>query len=429
MSLMTALYTGTSGMEANSQELSVVSDNIANANTIGFKAGRAVFEDALAQTVLGSNGVGQVGLGSRMATVQKIFTQGGLTNTGNATDLALQGSGFFVVKGSYDGRQSEFYTRNGQFTVDQKGYMVNQGGLKVQGYDADSTGQLNAVPGDLKIGDVTSPPRATANLTVKANLQADAIIPPAWDPTNPGTTSNFTTSVTAYDSLGKAHQIDVAFRRSGVGTWEWHAQTDGSGIQGGVAGTPVEVASGVMTFDTNGKLTAQSQTSNFNPVGATQPQALSFNLGDPTGTGGTGVAGVTQYASPSATTFINQDGYAAGDLAEVSVDANGKITGAFTNGQSKVMGQVEVANFTAPDQLDRVGGNLFTQSASSGQPTIGAPGEGGRASIVAGALEQSNVDLASEFVRMIAAQRGFQANSKTITTADSLLQELMNLKR
>ena len=428
MGLMSSLYSGVSGLEANSLDLSVIGDNISNANTIGFKGSRAAFEDALAQSLIG--GSGQVGLGTRLQSIQKLISQGALMNTGLSTDLALQGSGFFVVKGQHNGSDGTFYTRAGQFTVDNSGMLVNLEGLRVQGYTADQTGAITGAMGDLQIGSATAAPSPTANITLKGNLQADAAIPPAWDVASPATTSNFSSSTTVYDSLGKAHQVDVYYRRSAAGAWEWHALTDGGGVTGGTAGTPSEVANGTLTFDASGKLSAMTQTSNFNPVGAVNPQALNFNLGDPTGTaGGTGVAGLTQFTSPSALTFMNQDGFGAGELARISIGADGKVVGAFTNGQTRALGQVVVAGFQAPDQLERIGGNLFGEMPKSGQPTVGAPGDGGRGSIVAGALEQSNVDMATEFVRMIAAQRGFQANSKTISTADQLLSELISLKR
>ncbi len=428
MSLITSMYAGVSGLEANSNELSVVGDNISNANTVGFKSSRAAFQDALAQSLMG--GSAQLGLGTSLQAIQRLVTQGALANTGQATDLALQGPGFFMVKGAYNGTVGNFYTRAGQFTVDDSGYLVNLQGLKVQGYTADATGAIVGAVGDLKVGASASAPNPTANVTLKGNLQADAaIITAAWNPAKPGDTSNFSTSTTVYDALGKAHQVDVYFRRTGAGAWEWHALTDGAGITGGTAGTASEIATGTMTFDTTGKLSASTQTGTFNPIGTTNPQPLTFNFGKSTASGGTGLDGFTQFASTSAVTFLNQDGYASGQLARISVDGTGTIIGAFTNGQSRAIGQVAVAGFTAADRLSRLGGNLYAETNSSGQPTVGAPGDGGRGSIVAGALEQSNVDLGSEFVRMIAAQRGYEANSKIVTTADQLLGELINLKR
>ncbi|HXU80422.1 MAG TPA: flagellar hook protein FlgE [Polyangia bacterium] len=430
MSLVTALYTGATGLQSNSQELSVVGDNIANSNTIGFKASRAAFADAMADNLLGG-GAGQRGLGVKLEAIQKIVSQGALTNTGLATDLAIQGNGMFVVKGSAGGQTGTYYTRAGQFTVNKDGLLVNLDGMKVQGYTADSQGNVRAsAVGDLKVGNSTAAPRASTAITIKANLQNDAPVQTAaFDPLNASGTSNFATSVTVYDSIGAAHQVDVYFCKTATG-WDYHALTDGGSLTGGTAGTPVEIASASgVTFDGQGRLTAApAATGTFNPIGATNPQPLTFNLGTPA-PGGSGVDGLTSFASPSAVSFLSQDGFSSGELARISIDAKGQVVGGFTNGDTRVLGQVAMATFGAPDQLMRVGGTLFQAMPSSGPANVGAPSTADRGSIVAGALEQSNVDLASEFIRMIAAQRGFQANSKTLTTADSLLNELVQLKR
>jgi flagellar hook protein FlgE len=434
MSLLTALSSGTTGLEASSLELSVVGDNIANANTIGFKLGRACFEDALTQSVIG--GTGEIGLGSRLKAVQKILTQGALTSTGIATDLALQGNGYFIVNGNHNGQTANFYSRAGQFTVDKDGYMVNLEGLRVQGFPADASGTVSGLPGDLLVGTASATPQMTSNLTIKANLQADAeVVAAAWDPLDPSATANFSTSMTIYDTLGAAHQTQVFFHKSAAGTWDWHAMTDGGGLQGGTPGELTEIAAGDLTFDGEGRLNTSTQAAApiFNPLGAVAPQALTFNFGDPTnGTPtatATGLAGVTQFASTSASTFIGQDGFGSGQLSTIKIDTQGFISGIFTNGQTRVLGQVAVAGFSAADRLESIGGNLYSQSQASGQPVIGAPGAGGRASVISGSLEQSNVDLAEQFVRLIAAQRSFEANSKSITTADQLLSELIALKR
>jgi len=429
MSLISALNTGTSGLESSSLELSVVGDNIANANTIGFKSGRAAFEDQLSQTVVGS--AGQIGMGSRLQAVQQIVTQGALSSTGVATDLALQGPGYFIVNGVHDGQTGSFYTRAGQFTVDTDGYLVNLDGLNVQGYTADATGVVGGPLGDLLVEPATSAPLATANVNIRGNLQSDATLVGPFDPLAPSTTSNLASTVSVYDSLGAEHSVQVFFTRTGAGTWDWNAMADGGGLTGGTAGTLTSVGSGTLTYDSQGQLTTMTQASTFNPLGAVNPQPLTFDFGDPTGgtPAGTGLAGITQFAGSSATAFTGQDGYASGSLGSIQVDTAGRITGVFSNGQTRVLAQVAVAGFTADDQLLRVGGNLFQATPASGQPAIGVAGTGGRGSLVSGALEQSNVDLAGQFIRMIAAQRAFEANSKTISTADQLLQELIALKR
>jgi len=433
MSLLTSMSSGTTGLASASAELSVISDNIANANTVGFKSGRAAFEDALAQSVVG--GLGQVGLGSRLQAVQRILTQGALSNTGVNSDLALQGQGFFQVRGTAsDGRVGNYLTRAGQFSVDRDGYMVNLDGLRVQGYPADGTGVLSANVGDLLVGNASSQAQPSQNVDVHGNLDVDAVVPAAFDPADPAGTSNFSTSVTVYDSLGRAHAVQVYFRHSATApasAWEWHAMTDGASMTGGTAGTPWQVAAGTMTFDTTGRLDTFAQTAasnNFAPAGAAA-QVLSFDFGDPVAAGGTGLSGFTQFSGASVTTFVGQDGWTSGMLTGIQIDKTGLISGIFTNGQMRPLGQVGVALVPAADQLERIGGNLYGETNVSGQPVLGVAGQGGRAFLASGALEQSNVDIAEQFVRMIAAQRAFEANSKSITTADQLLSELIAMKR
>jgi flagellar hook protein FlgE len=434
MSLLSSMSSGTTGLASASAELSVVSDNLANSNTIGFKAGRAAFEDALAQSVVG--GLGQIGLGSRLEAVQRMLTQGALANTGRNLDLALQGDGFFVVHGTAaDGRTGTYYTRAGQMTVDSTGYLTTLDGLRVQGYPADATGTIQATVGDLQIANASSQPQATGTVTVKGNLDSSATVPAAWDPANPSGTSNFNTEAKVYDSLGAEHVLQVYFRNAGPDPanptqtlWEWNALADGASQNPPQVGQVV-VASGTLNFDQQGRLASASPAvSSFNPAGAL-PQALTFNFGDSLATGGTGRGGMTQNAADSGVSYVGQDGWAYGTLTGWQFDKTGVIEGVFTNGQMRALGQVLVATLPAADQMERIGGNLYAETRSSGQAVVGAPGVGGRSFISSGALEQSNVDIADQFVRMIAAQRAFEANSKTITTADQLLSELIAMKR
>lgn len=429
MSLLSSLNTGHSGIETSSTELGVIGDNIANASTVGFKAGRAAFQETLARTVIGQ-GPQQIGLGARLQGVQRILAQGALLTTNRATDMAIDGGGMFVVKGNFSGRDAQYFTRAGQFSIDKDGYMTSLAALRLQGYPADNTGTVGTALGDLRVGNADSSPRATNNITMRANLDAgSAVLAAPWVVTNASATSNHASSTQVYDSLGKAHQVDVYYRKTAAGAWDWHAVTDGGNV-GGTAGTPTEVASGTMTFGTNGQLTAMTTgVNNFTPTGATSPQPLTFNFGTPTGSGGTGLDGVTQFTSPNSNLFASQDGFASGSLTSINIDSQGQVVGAFSNGQTRVLAQVALATFPAEEKLERVGGNLYLANPDSGQPAIGAPSNGGRGAIVAGSLEQSNVDMAGEFVHMISAQRNFQANSKTITTADQLLAELMQLKR
>jgi flagellar hook protein FlgE len=423
MSLLSSLYAGASGLDTNSLELTVIGDNIANGNTIGFKGSRAVFSDALSQSLMG--GAGETGLGTTLSAVQKIITQGSLLNTGVNTDLAIQGAGFFVVRGNHNGTVGQFYTRAGQFTVDKDGYMVNVEGLRVQGYTADAAGVVGSQLGDIRPGVASSAPYATTGIKLTANLQADAeVLTDPFDVTNAAATSNFSTTTTVYDSLGVAHQIDVYFRKTGTNTWDWHAVTSVGGVPTEIGGTTLGATD--LTFDEFGQLTSSGpfELTDFQPFGAAggnQTVTLDF--------GSTDRPGLTQFAAKSAASFVSQDGYPSGDLASIQIDGQGQIVGVFTNGQTRALGAVALGDFPAEDQLQRVGSSLYAETPKAGAAVIGPSGNGGRGTITAGALEQSNIDLSAEFIKMIAAQRSFQANSKTINTADQLLSEIIALKR
>ena len=439
MSLLTAMYSAASGLAATSDELSVVGDNIANSQTVGFKASRTVFADAMTQQLV--EGMGEQGLGVRTLNVQKLMAQGAFTTTNQDTDVAIQGNGMFVLKGNYAGSSGTFYSRAGQFTIDKDGYLVSLQGLRVQGMQADpSGGILSGILGDLQVGSASAPAKSTDTITVRGNLDAtakptqnaDATGYAGWTPTDAKNTSNFSTSMVVYDSLGKPVQLDIYFCLDTVGNWQYHAITDGTNLTGGTAGTATEVANGTLTFDTEGRLvTNVPGMDNFNPLNGTNPQPLTFNFG--TGTGavvpGSGLDGLTQYASSSAMSFVTQAGFTSGSLNRLSITSDGKITGGFTNGQSRILGQFVLGNFKAPDQLSRKGGSLYTETPSSGPGTLGTPATADRGSLTAGTLEQSNVDIAQEFINMIAAQRTFEANSKTLTTADQLLSDLMQIRR
>lgn len=432
MSLLGSLFSAASGLGAHADAMDVIGDNIANVNTIGYKTARGRFEDVLGSTVASAPETGIAGQGSRMSGVEQIFSQGTLLGTGNSTDLAIQGEGFFLVNGSLHGVNGAMYTRNGQFHLDANGVLTDANGLRVQGYAADGLGNISATLGDISVPPTAmAPPQITSSVAMAANLDGSSTIPPAWDPLNPGTTSNFSTSVTVYDSLGAAHNVDIYFRQSAPGAWEWHAMVDGGELTGGTAGVPTQCANGTLTFTTDGYLdTEATAASDFDFLNATQNQAVAFDFGDSITTdAGTGQAGVTAYASPSAVSSITQDGFASGALAAFSVAEDGTVTGTFTNGDRRTIGQIAVARFRNNEGLVRAGSGCYVASNDSGLPLIGMANAGGRGSIAAGALEQSNVDLAQEFVNMIAVERGFQANSRTVQTADAMLTELVNIKR
>ena len=432
MSVVSSLYTGASGLQSHGKAISVLGDNVANANTVGYKRSRANFADVLGQST-GGGPDGSIGQGSRVSSVQRMMTQGALLGTGMATDLAIKGNGFFCVKGSAEGLSGNFYTRAGQFHLDKDGKLVNQSGLVAQGYLADSSGNLTKQLTDLSVPQSQMPPQATSTATIAGNLDASATTPSgAFSATNAAKTSNYSNQMTVYDSLGKAHTVTVYYRKSSATTWNYYGVVDGGEITGGSAGTPTVTLQGTLTFDTQGRLATVSSTSTTaNFANAVQGQTITVNWGDSTGTtpAGTGLKGMTSYSSSSTTSYVTQNGNSSGSLAGISVASDGTVSGVFTNGKQRTVGQVVLADFKSAQDLKRIGGNLHVETRESGEALMKQAGSSGAGTISAGSLEQSNVELSREFVNLIAFQRGFQANSRTVTTADQMLQELLNLKR
>jgi len=404
MSILDAMYSGVSGLTAESDALDVIGNNLANTNTIGFKESRAVFENVLGAAV-GSEGT--IGAGVRMSTAQQIFAEGSLDNTGNATDVALSGDGFFMVNGSVSGVNGTFYTRAGETSLNANGTLVNPDGLAFQGYAATSTGGFSTAVSDITVNTAALSPKTTTTLTVTANLNSSST-PPAlpWDPQNPVNTSNFSTSMQVYDSLGDAHTVSVYYQNTGTGTWTYHVLANGSEVQGGTPGQNTEIATGNLAFNSNGSLQSNTVTA-----------------------GGTGLDGITQFGSTNTITAQSQDGYASGALSSISIDDSGVVSGVYTNGQTIAIAQMAVAKFQNDQGLGQAGQNCWTATRDSGQAAVGAAGSGGRAAIVSGSLEESNVDIATQFTDLIAHQRGFEANSKTITTADQMLQDVLAMKQ
>jgi len=428
--VLSAMNSGVSGLRAESEAISVVGDNIANVNTTGFKSQRAIFQDVLGHSILAGTASALPGSGVKVGDIQQLFTQGSLATTGVSTDLALSGDGFFTVKGAVDGLTGNFYTRAGTFNIDKDGFLVNPQGLEVQGYAANPDGTFQASISSIKVPTAALPAHATENATVVANLDASEAVPALpFDVADPANTSNFSTTMTVYDSLGAGHTMDVYFEKTGAGAWNWHAVAKGDDVVGGTPGSNVEIGTGNLTFDTNGALTGvtgNTVTADFN--GATAGQAITINFGTPA-PGGTGLDGVTQFASPENVSSQSQDGYSSGDFSGVAVDGQGVVTGLYTNGQQLSVGQLAIAKFRSNDGLGRAGQNLWIETRDSGTAAFGTAASGGRGAVSAGALEGSNVDLAEQFVGLIQHQRSFSANSKTITTADEMLQELINIKR
>lgn len=422
--MLTSLFTGISGLNANSLALSVIGDNVANANTVGFKASRANFGDILSQTLGGSSAM-QIGRGAMIIDIQKLFSQGTLETTSNPLDLAIEGDGFFVIRQE---NGPTYYTRAGQFRINKDGYMVDPNGYLLQAYQIDANGNLTGGIGDVYLAGLASSPSASSNITMQVNLDSRDSVAQPWTFTSGTTlpasnTYNYSTAITIYDSQGNPHLVYAYFRKTDQNEWEARIVYDnrqsvppGSVNYVEATGSPI-----TLTFDANGNLTST-------PTGS-----LTFNFAYWTG-GGTqpvtiNLSNSTQFGSPNAVFFQNQNGYTAGNLIAVTVDQDGVIAGVFTNGQVRNVAQVVLAKFVAAHNLTKVGKNLFLESFSSGGPTYGAPGTVGVGKVFANSLEASNVDLAEEFIRMIAAQRGYQANVRVITTTDNMLNELMNIVR
>ncbi|TMQ08726.1 MAG: flagellar hook protein FlgE [Deltaproteobacteria bacterium] len=426
MSITNSLYIGISGLQAHGDAISVVGDNIANASTVGYKRDRASFSDMLG----GELDAQRLGGGVRLSGTQTMWDQGTVTQTGNPLDLAIRGGGLFMVKGSHGGQTGQYYTRDGRFHLDAQGFVVNPQGLRLQGFAIDAAGTRALSAGDLPLGARQSPPVATANAAMSLNLDANAAVPPPWDPANPNTTSNYATSTTVYDSLGAAHHVEVYFRSQGAGAWEFHAMVDGGELAGGTKGTLTEIANGTLAFNSAGALQQQTvAASSADFVNATPAQVINFTFGDDIASGGTGLAGTTQFAGASSVNGLDIDGRSPGKLTDIVISDDGKIRGVFDNGDKIELAQVALADFANEQGLERTGDGLVTETAASGKPLIDVPGTGARGSVSSGALESSNVDLGNELVTLIAYQRAFQANAKTVTTADEMMNDVNNLKR
>lgn len=428
MTIQNSLYIGVNGLKAHSDAISVVGDNIANASTVGFKSERAYFADMLGGEINGQ----REGGGVRLGAVQTMFEQGQLQTTGSPTDLAINGHGLFVVKGQHDGQTGNFYTRNGAFSLNKSGTMVNPDGMKVQGYMYDSSGTKINTLGDLDLGGTTSPAVATTTAKISMVMDSDSkfTTPTAFDPANPTTTSDYQTSTTVYDSLGKAHTAQMFFHNDGGGNYTWHAMVDGGELTGGTPGKLTEIATGTLNYNTSGALNSQTAgATSANFVNATPGQAIQFTFGDDIATGGTGRDGSTMSANNWSTTSTDISGHGAGTLTDISVNSDGTIQGTFDNGDKRTIAQVAIASFTNEQGLTRENDNLYAESQNSGQALIDAAGTGKRGSIASGALEMSNVDLSNELVTLIAYQRAYEANSKTVTTADEMMSDVTNLKR
>ena len=403
--MLQAMYSGISAIEAHQERMDVIGNNIANVNTTAYKAGRVTFQDQLSQTLqgasLGNGAVGgtnpqQVGLGVRVGSIDTLMSQGGLQSTSKPTDMAIQGNGYFMLGDS----TGVSYTRDGSFTLDSNGSLVNaSSGAYVLGWKSDANGNIDSSKQispasrlSIPVGGLTAV-QATSNLAFGGNLSAEAA------------PNSYTRSVAVYDSLGEKQTLALTFTRDpAANTWDWSAAMDPNTPSGGTTVT----GSGKITFDTSGKQTGSTGAISLSPAdGSAVGQAINPDF-----------TALTQISGSSSAAPTTQNGFAPGTLQSFSMDQTGAITGIFNNGLTRVLGQIALADFPNPEGMERSGGNTFRTTINSGLPSVGTAQTGSLGKISTGYLEQSNVDLSSEFTNMIVTQRGFQANTKIVTTVD-----------
>ncbi len=488
MALSSALFSGTSGLKAMGDTMQIIGDNIANVNTIGFKSSQADFQDLLSQSMATMSGTTQIGSGSAIGNVSASFEQGSFKTTGNSTDLAIGGAGFFILR--EENGLTEYYTRAGNFSFDKDGNLVNPNGHVVQGWRLDQeTGSDIGSIGDIRLNSFTSQPSQSTNIQVIANLDATALdksdsagidLYEGWDATGESTPISedlyeYQTTVQVYDSLGSTHDITLYFDKGapaadGSPTYEFMVTCNPSEDRRANGVNPIDASAdqhagllghGVITFEpgsgaiSNIEMTSidgegNPTTLSTNPAdadygldnglftfgadflgGGAAPMTISLDFGS-TFNGSiwaNNALSTTMYAVSSNTVFKDANGYGAGDLQDINVNDKGVITGNYSNGEIIPLYRVALAGFQNEQGLVKEGGNLFRATLASGAAITNRPGSNGLGTLAPGSLEQSNVDIAGEFVEMISTQRGFQANSKIITTVDTMLSEIINLKR
>ncbi|WP_028212031.1 flagellar hook protein FlgE [Paraburkholderia mimosarum] len=407
---------GLSGLHASANDLDVIGNNIANANTTGFKQSTAQFADVYANTIATSVG-NQIGLGAALSTVQQDFAQGTINTTGQALNVAINGNGFFQM--SNNGTIT--YSRNGVFQLNKNGFITDAAGHDLMGYAANSTGVVNTaqtVP--LQVPTTNIAPLATKNITAQLNLNAQATTPTTTPFSATDSTSyTYSTSITTYDTLGGTQQVNMYFVKDATsGQWDVYAGQSGAVSQLGTA--QFSSAGALQSITATAPATTNGTTSfsfSINPTdGSTTPQALTLDF-----------TGTTQYGSANGVNSLAQDGYASGTLANFSIGSDGTITGNYSNGQTMALGQIVLANFNNPNGLIDLGGNQYQETNASGVAQVSTPGSTNHGTLTGGALEASNVDLTNQLVDLITAQRNYQANAQTIKTQQTVDQTLLQM--
>ena len=437
--MMRSMFSGVSGLRAHQTRMDVIGNNVANVNTVGFKSGRVTFQEIFSQTLKGASapdaatGRGgtnpmQIGLGLGVGAVDTITTRGSLQRTDNPTDMSIEGDGFFICKG---GATDTFrFTRAGNFGIDKLGNLVTGSGLNVYGWQAlktDGSGEFDTEKPIEPINLYTDAYRNKRIISAKATSRAqlsgnlDAAMPLVDESDDPQAEQMFSVPMTVYDRLGNDYKVDVLFWKVDAdadgSTWQWEIPSTGSGYT-------ASYASGTIRFDAEGIIDSES----------IQDQPHVEFVPDPsTGTGEFEVvfdfSKITSFASDNSVKPQSVDGYPSGSLVSFSVGSDGILTGIYDNGQQQSLGLIAISGFENPAGLQKVGDNMYIPTTNSGEYKAVKPGTGGTGTLNPGTLEMSNVDLSKEFTEMIITQRGFQANSRIITTSDEMLQELVSLKR
>ncbi len=413
---MSLFSTPLSGLNASNTALKSISNNLANMNTNGYKSQTAVFSDMFYQNygTAGSTDPIQTGLGAQVEGMSQDLTNGPIASTGVNSNMALNGSGYFVTKSAIG---TVNYTRAGDFTTNKAGQLVTPNGDQVMGYPA--TGGVVATNAPLQALNVgagtTAPASPTSAFTLTTNLNASAAVG-----------SGYQSPIEVYDSLGAVHEVTISYSKTGSNTWSYTATVPSSEIQGGT-GTSTTVGSGTLTFDSTGALAPSIPTTQTLTIGPLSDGAATLK---PTWqlTDSTGNSLLTQTSNPNANSAKTQDGFAAGTLSTYSVLQDGTVEATFSNGQNRAIGQVAVASFANPEGLALIGGNQYQQTSASGAAVVGIADTGGRGAIVGSSVEQSNVDVATEFSAMIVAQRSYEANAKAVTAFDQLEQATIAMK-
>jgi flagellar hook protein FlgE len=437
MGLSSALNSGISGLQSFSNSMSVIGNNLANTNTPGFKAARTLFSDLIPDNVVGTGGMTQIGRGATLSTVDNVFSQGSIESTNSNTDLAIEGTGFFIVRNPES--WTNFYTRAGAFRLNEGGGMINPEGYVIQGFERRADGGFSDLVSDIKINTRSFVPAQSSSmvsLTTNLNAQSEIL---NWDIDSPTESSNFATTSLMYDSLGSTHLLTTYFSKTGVNQWEFNQTVAAADIGNASTNlmnteeTLVRVGNGTFTFDEQGLLSHINEKSK-EEYGPSWPNVTidAGNLDWVNGASPTQsidyVMNLTQFSTDSVVVTQESNGYASGSLSTISIDTEGVITGSYSNGESRILAKLALAKFSNNNGLAKIGKNLFEATNASGPPDVGTAGSG-VGKVFSYSLEQSTVDIAEEFAKMIITQRSFQANSKTITTTDEMLNEVINLKR